>query len=87
MVKKTTVQQMKRTVDNLSPKDRAALARWYDSDSYKALAKLLELERLEIAKGLLIEKETNTIVFHQGQADGLKRLHQTIRELHKTEKS
>lgn len=69
------------TIDLLTVNERKALALWYDTDSYKALKKLSELERHNIATKLLdvAPDDVVSIARHQGRADTLKQQHLTLK--------
>lgn len=73
---------MKSTVEQLTTQERTALALWYDSQTYKALRKLLELERANTATKLLLlnpNTEHHFISKHQGRAEMCKDLHQLLK--------
>lgn len=73
---------MKSTVELLTTKERTALALWYDSDSYKAFKRLMELERVNIATKLIDVPADDTVMIarHQGRADACKQLHLTLKD-------
>lgn len=73
----------KSTLDNLTGVERRALALWYDTESHKALVKLISLERLELAKDHVDETDMSVIRYLSGQVRGLKKLAGTIRENYK----
>ena len=70
---------IKNTIDSLPEKDRIALADLYDSAPYKVLKKLLEVQRLEIAKSCL-DTAPETLKYLQGQAHGLKQLNLSMQD-------
>lgn len=67
---------MSSTIDQLSEPERTALALWYDTPSFKAYKKLLELERINLATKLVDVSplDTVTISKHQGRADAYKQI-------------
>ena len=73
---------MKRTVDLLKPSERQALIDLYEGDGYKALRRLIEIERDELAKKCLFVS-SDQLSYVQGQAHALKQLHQAVQELYK----
>ena len=73
---------MKSTVEQLSPNQRQALVSFYETDTYKALKRLIELERLELAKDHVDVTEIGQIRYLSGQAAGLKKLVKTLRQLY-----
>jgi hypothetical protein len=68
-------------IDGMTPSDREALARLYDTPAYEALKRLLNAERLNTATKLVDIDPTDVVAIarHQGRADNCKRLHQTLR--------
>lgn len=75
---------MKSTLEQLSAKEREALAHFYGTDMHKALEKLVGAERLEIAKDHVDQTDILTVRYLSGQASSLKKLLLTLRENHKT---
>lgn len=67
---------MKSTLDQLSETERETLARLYDSELYKPLKKLLEIERLNIATKLvdIDPSDSINIAKQQGRAANCKEL-------------
>lgn len=74
---------MKSTLEQLSAKEREALAHFYDTDAHKALRKLIDVERLELAKDHVNQTDILHVRFLSGQSDGLKKLALTLRENYK----
>lgn len=78
----------KSSIEQLSAKERELLARLYETDHYKVLIRLIEIERLELAKDHVDETDISTIRYLSGQARGLKKLVGTIRDNYtKTQKT
>jgi hypothetical protein len=79
---------MKSTFDQLGPKGKALLVDLYEHDSYSALKKLLELERLNIATQLVSvpADDVKNISRLQGRAEMCKQLHLAIKDLYKQER-
>ena len=75
---------MKSTLEQLSAKEREALAHFYTTDAHKAQEKLINLERLELAKDHVGKRDILDVCYLSGQSDGLKKLILTIRENYKT---
>jgi hypothetical protein len=73
---------MRRTIDSLTPQEKELLVDLYDSDKYKALCKLIEAERLELAKDCLTIP-ADRLSYVQGQAHGLRALCLEMKTLHK----
>lgn len=73
---------MKTTVELLTTAERRALALWYDTASYKALKKLLKLERENTATKLIDIDPTDSVSIarHQGRADFAKQLHLKMKD-------
>lgn len=73
---------MKSMVELLNTQERKALALWYDTESYRALKKLLELERNNIATKLVDIDPTDVVSIsrQQGRADALKQMHLTFKK-------
>lgn len=74
---------MKSTVEQLSPADRKALALWYDSNSYNAFRRLIDIERIELAKDAIDQIDIKQVRYISGQAASLKRLVGTLRQIYK----
>ncbi len=76
---------MKSTIDLLTDKDKMELADIYDSPSYKYLKKLLDVERLELAKDCLVNPPER-LLYLQGKAQAYKDLHKMLQENYKNNK-
>jgi hypothetical protein len=77
---------MKSTVEQLTTQERQALALFYDTPAFRALKRLLELERLNTAtKLLLLDPNTDShfISKHQGRAEAFKDLNLLIKDNYK----
>lgn len=74
---------MKSTVSLLSPKEREALALFHDSEPDKALRKLVDLERLELAKDHVDQSDILMIRYLSGGANSLKKLVVTLDDIYK----
>ncbi len=72
--------KVKSTLEQLSGKERQALALFYETDAYKALINLIQAERLEIAKDHLDQSDILMIRYLSGQANGLKKLVLTLKD-------
>mgnify|MGYP001562310984 CR=1 FL=1 len=59
---------MKSTLDQLSAKEREALARLYEMDGYTALKRLCELEILGLGKDALQAPDIGVVNLLQGKA-------------------
>lgn len=72
----------KSTLDFLTSAERTALALWYDTESYKAFKKLLQLERENTATKLVDINPTDvvSIARHQGRADNCKQLYIALKK-------
>jgi hypothetical protein len=70
---------MKSPLEQLSANEREALALLYDKPDWKALTKLINIERIELAKDAIEQKDIADVRYLAGQSDGLKRLLGTIR--------
>jgi hypothetical protein len=71
---------MKSAIDQLKPNEREALAHLYDTEGYKALRRLVEIERLELAKDHVGQRDILEVVDLTGQTKALKKLLGTIRD-------
>lgn len=69
---------MKSTIEQLSNDDRELLALLYDKPDWKVLRKLIDIERLELAKDAIDQKDIMDVRYYSGQAEGLKRLVETV---------
>ena len=70
---------MKSAIDQLSAGERETLARLYDSGDYKVLRKLIDIERIELAKDHVDERDILQIRYLSGQVASLKKLVGTLR--------
>ena len=70
---------------DLTSKDNEDLATLYDLPVYKALKRLMEVERFNIASKLLVwdSKDSTGLAFQQGQAHALKQINLKLKEIHK----
>lgn len=71
---------MKSTIEQLSIKEREVLAGFYDTPAYKALRRLIDIERLELAKDHVDEIDIMQVRYLSGQAASLAKLVVTIRD-------
>lgn len=76
---------MKSIFDQLTKKEKDALAHTYDTDGYKAIKRVLELERLNAASKLIDvpANEIAVVARIQGQAEMCKSLHIGIKKFYK----
>jgi hypothetical protein len=74
---------IKTVLDEMSKKDRLALAHLYETDGYNVLVRFMELCRINAGKSALLAQDFNEVKHLQGQAHGLKQLHLNIKENHK----
>ena len=70
---------MKSTIDHLTPKELLALAHFYDTEAYTALRKLIDAERLELAKSHVEQTDIMQIRHLSGQSTALKKLINTLK--------
>jgi hypothetical protein len=73
---------MKSALDQLTYKEKQLLNTFYGTEQYKALRKLIDIERLELAKDHVDERDILQIRFLSGQVQGLKRLVGGLKTLH-----
>jgi hypothetical protein len=71
---------MKSVLDQLSESDKEALARLYDMPEWKSFRKLVDIERTELAKDHVGQRDIMEICDLSGQSKALKKLVVTIRE-------
>jgi len=71
---------MKSVIKMLSENERETLAHLYDTADYKVLIKLINLERLELAKDAIEQRDIEEVRYLAGQAVGLRKLLGTIRD-------
>lgn len=74
---------MKSTVSKLSQTEREALALFHDSAADKALRKLVDIERLELAKDHVDQSDILMIRYLSGGANSLKKLIITLDDIYK----
>lgn len=75
---------MKSTIDLLNSKDRLLLAEFYNSETHRALKRMVDIERIELAKDALDLQDMNVIRHLSGQAYALKRLCEEIYSMYKS---
>jgi hypothetical protein len=73
---------MKATISLLTKSDKEALALFFETPAYKALVRLIEVERLELAKDHVNQLDMLYVRFLSGQAEGLKKLIKTLEDNH-----
>lgn len=73
---------MKSTVEQLSPAERAALVHFYDTEAYKALKKLCQLEIDGLGKDALGSPDHEQTRYYSGQASMAAKLPKVIRQLY-----
>lgn len=71
---------MKSTLEQLTAAERKALAHLYETDGYMALRKLIDIERLELAKSHVDQIDILQIRYLSGQTSSLKKLVGTLQE-------
>ena len=69
--------------DKLTLSERALVAEWFESDSYKVFVKILQLRRDALAGQLLTTYNMEQVPHIQGQADGVKKLHEYFKSVNK----
>lgn len=74
---------MKSVIDQLKPADRKTLALFYESQVFEALRKLIDLERLSLAKDAIEQTEIGNVRYLNGGAVSLKKLIYTVKEISK----
>lgn len=72
---------MKSTVEQLSLKDRQALAHLYETDAYNALKKFAELEALSLGMDALVATDMNQVNYLRGRATWAKEVCELIRKI------
>ena len=77
---------MKSTVEQLTPAERKALVLFYETPAYQALRRLIDIERLELAKDHVDLTEILQVRYLSGQVASLKKLAGTLQELYKDDK-
>lgn len=76
---------MRSVVHRLPPKDKTALAHFYETDGYKALIKLMKMMKANSATHCLTAPDFETVRHLQGQEFSLKELEKLLEEVYKTE--
>lgn len=71
---------MKSPLEQLSANERETLALLYDKLDFKILTKLINIERLELAKDAIEQRDISEVRYLAGQSDSLKKLLGTIRK-------
>lgn len=71
---------MKSTLEELTSAERKALALFYDTPAYQALRRLVDIERLELAKSHVDQVDILQVRYLSGQTAALKKLIGTLRE-------
>lgn len=75
---------MSQTTDKLTDKDKLLLVSLYETDSYKALDKLVSATTMSLADRCLnLQGDIENLRFLQGQAKSLRDLLDVIHELYK----
>lgn len=72
---------MKSTIDQLTPKDRIALAHWYGTESYNALKKLLRLEIEGLGKDALGSPNHEQTKYFAGEAAMAAKIPKIVKQL------
>jgi hypothetical protein len=67
----------------LSPKDKVALATFYETETYGSLKRLLKLAQANCAQGALNALDFNQVKWLQGQHVGLELLEKEMDTIHK----
>lgn len=71
---------MKSSLDSLSNDEKSLLAHFTGSEEYRVLFKLVEIERLELAKDHVNQDDIKHIKYLSGKSDGLKGLIATLKQ-------
>ena len=74
---------VKSPVDRLTAEEKAVLSQFYDSEAFKVLRKLIDIERMELAKDHVNQVDILNVRYLSGQTTALKKLVETLRDLHK----
>lgn len=69
---------IKTALDELTPTERKTLALFYQTPAYEALRKLIDAERIELAKDHVDQTEITHVRYLSGQAEGLRKLVGTL---------
>jgi hypothetical protein len=75
---------MKSVTEQLSQSEQKLLALFYGTPTYNAVKKLIDIERLELAKDAIEQLEIGQVRWMNGGSTKLKGLLLTIKELNKT---
>lgn len=71
---------MKSTIKQLTANERETLALLYDKIDFKVLTKLINIERLELAKDAIEQQDIGEVRYLHGQSIALQKLLGTIKE-------
>lgn len=74
---------MKTPLERLTSEERAILAHFYGSEEFLVLRKLIEGERIDLAKDHVNQVDILNVRFLSGQATGLKKLVETLKQNNK----
>jgi hypothetical protein len=69
--------------EGLSKADMALIAEWFESDTYRTFTKVVALRRDALASQLLTTYNDKQIPNIQGQAEGVKNLHEFFKSVNK----
>jgi hypothetical protein len=70
---------MKSSLSQLTDAERQTLALLYNKPDFKALTKLINIERLELAKDAIEQKDIGEVRYLHGQSVALQKLLGTLR--------
>lgn len=70
----------KTPLEKLTSGEREILAHFYGSESYEVLRKLIDLERLDLAKDHVNQVDILNVRFLSGQSTALKQLVLTLKQ-------
>lgn len=70
-------------VSKLTPKDKKALAHFFETDAYSALKKLMSLAKANAAEKALKAFDFNEVKHLQGQNHALEALEETLEKVYK----
>lgn len=71
---------MKSAIKQLTPNDREALVHFYDTNDYKVLKKLIEIQKTELAKAHVGQLDIQQIRYLTGQVASFNWLTGTIQD-------
>lgn len=74
---------MKSTLDQLTKNEKEALARWYESDGYKALKRLRDLELVGMGADALAAPSMEQVSYLKGRAFQWKAVVEVIHHIYK----